>query len=176
MTRQRAEAAQHWAEKWALRECSWSLLKTQNLPCPSPRYADNDGRKGESIDIRVKNIYRGRNSGRSKEGSRRVELRPGARCRALIRGTKNAGSERRELSRWSVRIEIYAVAIKERSAKRAERSDASLFDDSVNKLRRRVYLEKKQWTDAMVSFYLPLIIYYYFTPSPHSVAFCHLMR
>ena len=32
--------------------------------------------------------------------------------------------------------DIYAVAIKERSAKRAERSDASLFDDSVDKLRR----------------------------------------
>ena len=67
--------------------------------------------------------------------------------------------------------DIYTIAVKEWSAKIAKRLYVSLFDALVNKLQQWLCLDKSQYTNALVPFYLPLIIYYYFTPSPHSFDF-----
>ena len=67
--------------------------------------------------------------------------------------------------------DIYTIAVKEWLDNKPERLDVSVFDGLVNNLNQRLCLDKNQWINALVLFYLQIIAYYYFTPSPNSVSF-----
>ena len=76
-----------------------------------------------------------------------------------------------EIICFEVSKEMYTIAVKECSAKKDKHLGVSLFDKLVNKLQQWFCLDNNQLTNALVYFFLPLIIYYYFTSSPYSVAF-----
>ena len=160
------------SEKWALREHLGSLL----TPKVYRAQVHDVGResKGESIDLHEKYIA----EGILEEARKGVEKEPCARCSRALITVLWMLVHKGESACVEVSKEIYTIAVKEWSDQNAKRLDVSLFDDLVNTLQKCFCIEKTQWTIALVSFLqdLPLIIYYYFTPSPHSVAFFHLMH
>jgi len=118
------------SEKRALRDRLEFFLKTK--VCRTQKYDAGKESKGEAIDLHEKyiaeEILEEARKGVEKEHSSRCSLALITVLRMLVHKGDSACVE--------VSKEIYTIAVKEWSAKKAKRLDVSLFDDLLNKLPR----------------------------------------
>ena len=79
-----------------------------------------------------------------EEARKGVENEHRVRCGQALTTVLRMLVQRGESACVEVYEDIYTIAAKEWPAKKTKRLYVSLFEDSVNKLQRRVYLEKNK--------------------------------